>query len=81
MSSLLVPAATIGHTMASLPTVKSTTTGWSSMDMAFSIVESTSSAVSQRRPMQPRASASLTKSGTRAALRSCGAWVPSSVWL
>ena len=31
ISSLLVPAATIGHTMASLPTTKSTTTGRSLM--------------------------------------------------
>ena len=42
MSSLLVPAATIGHTMASLCTTKSTTTGASLIDIAFSIVASTS---------------------------------------
>ena len=38
MSSLLVPAATIGHTIASLPTMKSTTTGASLIEIAFSIV-------------------------------------------
>jgi hypothetical protein len=65
MSSLDVPAATIGHTIASLPTVKSTTTGWSLMDIAFSMVESTSAFVSQRKPAHPNASASFTKSGIR----------------
>src|SRR6478609_3220112 len=49
--SLLTPAGTIGHTMASRCTMKSMTT-------------STSSGVSARRPRQPYASASLTKSGT-----------------
>ena len=34
ISSLLTPAATIGHTMASRETVKSTTTGRSSISMA-----------------------------------------------
>src|SRR3954465_9555792 len=63
MSSLDVPAATIGHTIASLPTTKSTTTGTSLMPIAFSIVASTSAALSQRSPTQPMASASLTKSG------------------
>jgi hypothetical protein len=43
-----VPAGTIGHTIASWCTVKSTTTGRSLMDIALSIVESTSSAFSQR---------------------------------
>ena len=41
MSSLLVPAATIGHTMASLCTRKSITTGASFIARAFSIVLST----------------------------------------
>src|SRR5882724_2172510 len=53
MSSLLVPAATIGQTIASLCTMKSTTTGWSLMAMACSMTASTSSVRSQRRPMQP----------------------------
>ena len=53
ISSLLVPAGTIGHTMASWCTVKSTTTGRSLIDMAFSIVESTSSVFSHRMPTQP----------------------------
>ena len=65
MSSLLVPAATIGHTIASLWTMKSITTGWSLIAMACSMIASTSSFFSQRRPMQPYASASFTKSGTR----------------
>ena len=69
MSSLLVPAATIGHTIASLPTMKSTTTGSSSIDIAFSIVASTSALVSQRSPTQPSASASLTKSGDAVLVR------------
>ena len=73
MSSFDVPAATIGHTIASLPTTKSITTGASLIAIAFSIVASTSSAVSQRSPTQPIASASSTKSGryfARPALRS-----------
>src|SRR5215469_2857403 len=53
MSSLLVPAATIGHTMASLWTTKSITTGWSLMAMACSITASTSSLRSHRKPMHP----------------------------
>src|SRR5215470_6950516 len=65
MSSLLVPAATIGHTIASLCTMKSITTGWSLIAMACSMIASTSSLRSQRSPMQPYASASLTKSGIR----------------
>ena len=65
MSLLLVPAATMGQTMASRCTMKSTTTGRSSMAMARSITVSTSAASSQRMPSQPYASASLTKSGMR----------------
>src|SRR5690606_4868170 len=65
MSSLVVPAATIGQTMASLWTMKSITTGASSISMALAMTSSTSSAFSQRRPTQPYASASLTKSGMR----------------
>ena len=53
ISSLLVPAATIGHTMASWCTRKSTTTGTSLISIALSIVASTSSGLSQRRPTQP----------------------------
>ncbi len=53
ISSLLTPAATIGHTIASRETVKSTTTGWSSISIARLIVASTSAFVSQRRPTQP----------------------------
>src|SRR3954454_8042657 len=77
MSSLLAPAATIGHTWASCPTTKSMTTGASLMDMAFSMTASTSSLVSHRRPTQPSASARTTKSGMRtgfgvpSALRAC----------
>jgi hypothetical protein len=65
MSSLLAPAATIGHTCASWPTTKSMTTGASSMAIAFSMTASTSSLVSQRRPTHPSASARATKSGMR----------------
>ncbi len=43
MSSLLTPAATIGQTISSRCTTKSTTTGTSLIDIAFSIVASTSS--------------------------------------
>ena len=64
MSSLLVPAATIGQTIASWWTTKSMTTGRSVTPIAFSIVASTSAAESQRSPTPPSASASLTKSGT-----------------
>src|SRR6188768_3457404 len=53
MSSLLTPAATIGHTIASRDTVKSMTTGWSLISSARLMVASTSAAVSQRRPAQP----------------------------
>ena len=70
MSSLLAPAATIGQTIASWWTTKSTTTGMSLMRIAFSIVPSTSAADSQRSPTPPSASASLTKSGTRRLCRS-----------
>ena len=50
MSSLLVPAATIGQTIASLWTTKSITTGASFRPIAFSIVASTWSGDSHRRP-------------------------------
>src|SRR5262249_54861092 len=53
MSLLLVPAATMGQTMASRCTMKSTTTGRSSMAMARSITLSTSAFCSQRMPSQP----------------------------
>src|SRR5690625_1054526 len=53
ISSLLVPAATIGHTIASRWTPKSTTTGRSWISMAASIVASTSSGLSQRIPTHP----------------------------
>src|SRR6202012_4305678 len=65
MSLLDVPAATIGQTMASRCTMKSTTTGRSLMAMACSMTRSTSAVSSQRRPSQPYASASLAKSGIR----------------
>src|SRR6185437_3143274 len=65
ISSLLVPAATIGHTCASAPTMKSITTGRSLIARAWLITSTTSSARSQRNPTQPSASASLTKSGIR----------------
>src|SRR5690606_26972221 len=77
IASLLVPAATIGQTMASLCTTKSTTTGASSICIAFSMVASTSSTFSQRRPTQPIASASLTKSGMRVECRSVLEYLPS----
>ena len=51
--SLLTPAGTIGHTMASRCTTKSTTTGRSLTSIAARIVASTSSGRSQRRPTQP----------------------------
>ena len=70
ISSLDVPAATIGHTMASRCTRKSTTTGTSLISIALLIVASTSSGLSQARPTAPYASASLTKSGTRLLCRS-----------
>src|SRR5690606_23504573 len=50
MRSLLVPAGTIGHTIASRCTWKSITTGASLSDMAFSITASTCSRLSARRP-------------------------------
>src|SRR5262249_37741531 len=75
ISALLVPAATIGHTCASAPTTKSTTTGRSLMARAWLITSTTSSARSQRNPTHPSASASFTKSGIRC---EC---VDRSVWL
>src|SRR5699024_7572167 len=63
ISSLDVPAATIGHTWASLPTMKSMSTGRSLISRARAITSSTSSARSHRNATQPSASASLTKSG------------------
>ena len=71
MSSLLVPAATIGHTIASRCTRKSMTTGTSLISIALRIVSSTSSGESQDSPTQPYASASLTKSGIRRASVGC----------
>src|SRR5690606_41632340 len=70
MSSLLVPAATIGQTIASRCTRKSPTTGTSSISIAFWMVASTSAGLSQARPTAPYASAGLTKSGTRLLCRS-----------
>src|SRR5690606_37332391 len=70
MSSLLVPAATIGHTIASLCTTNSTTTGASLIAIALSITASTSPGCSARRPTQHIASASFWKSGTRLVFRS-----------
>lgn len=57
--------ATIGQTMASSWTMKSTTTGRSLMALALAMTASSSSGDSQRIATQPMASASLTKSGTR----------------
>ena len=70
MSSLLVPAATIGQTIASRCTTKSTTTGASVTAIALSMVASTESLSEQRSPTPPIASASLAKSGIRAECRS-----------
>ena len=53
ISSLETPAGTIGHTIASALTVKSTTTGRSSIYIAWRMVSSMSSSRSQRRPTQP----------------------------
>lgn len=57
--------ATIGHTIASSWTMKSTTTGRSLMELASSMTLSRSSGDSQRIAWQPMASDSFTKSGTR----------------
>ena len=70
MSSLLVPAATIGQTIASLCTTNSTTTGTSLIEFAFSITASTSAGSSARSPTHPIASASFGKSGIRLVFRS-----------
>src|SRR5690606_32107372 len=67
MSSWVVPAATIGQTMAPLSPMKAITTGASLISMAWAMAASTPSAFAQRRPTQPYASASLTKSGIRLA--------------
>src|SRR6478609_3355401 len=53
MSSLPVPAATIGQTIASRCTRKSTTTGTSLISIALLMVASTSSGLSHARPTQP----------------------------
>src|SRR5690606_23358841 len=53
VSSLETPAGTIGQTMASALTVKSTTTGRSLISIAWRMVSSMSSSRSQRRPAQP----------------------------
>src|SRR5699024_5483153 len=63
--SLLTPAATIGHPIASAGTTKSMTTGRSLMSRARWTASSTSSLRVTRMPSQPYASASFTKSGTR----------------
>lgn len=65
ISSLLVPAATIGHTCASAPTMKSITTGQSLIARAWLMTSTTSSSRSHRNPTHPKASASFTKSGMR----------------
>src|SRR6478735_7934045 len=51
--SLLTPAGTMGHTMASRCTMKSMTTGRSFVSSACLMTASTSSGVSARRPRQP----------------------------
>src|SRR5699024_1871116 len=63
ISSLDAPAAPIGHTWASLPTLKSMSTGRSLISRARATTSPTSSARSHRNATQPSASASLTKSG------------------
>lgn len=60
--------ATIGHTMASSCTMKSTTTGRSLIEFASAMTLSRSSGDSQRIAWQPMASDSFTKSGTRVPL-------------
>ena len=70
ISSLLVPAATIGHTMASLCTTNSTTTGTSLIDSRLLDHRVDIAGSSARRPTQPIASASFRKSGIRLVFRS-----------
>ena len=53
ISSFQVPAATIGHTCASAPTMKSITTGRSLIARAWFITSTTSSSRSQRNPTHP----------------------------
>ena len=60
MSSLEEPAATIGNTFSKASVRKSTTTGRSSMEFAFSMAGPTSSGVSARMPTHPIASAHFT---------------------
>src|SRR6185369_16171109 len=60
MLSLDPPAGTIGYTFSRQSVRKSITTGRSSTSFAFSIVVTTSSAVSTRMPTQPIASAHFT---------------------
>jgi hypothetical protein len=60
MSSLDEPAATIGYTFSKASVRKSTTTGRSSMELAFSMAGPTSSGVSARMPTHPMASAHFT---------------------
>ena len=60
MSSLEAPAGTIGKTFSRASVRKSTTTGRSSMEFAFSMAGPTSSGVSALMPTHPMASAHLT---------------------
>ena len=60
MSSLEAPAGTIGNTFSKASVRKSTTTGRSSMEFAFSMAGPTSSGVSARMPTHPMASAHFT---------------------
>src|SRR5262249_44714214 len=60
LSSFDVPAATIGYTFSRQSVRKSITTGRSSISLAFSIVATTSSALSTRMPTHPIASAHFT---------------------
>ncbi len=60
MSSLDEPAATMGKTFSKASVRKSTTTGRSSMEFAFSMAGPTSSGDSARMPTQPMASAHMT---------------------
>ena len=60
MASLDCPAGTIGNTFSKASVRKSTTTGRSSMALAFSIAGPTSSGDSARMPTHPMASAHFT---------------------
>jgi hypothetical protein len=54
------PAATMGNTFSNASVRKSTTTGLSSMELAFSMAGPTSSGDSARMPTHPMASAHFT---------------------